>query len=234
MARADEIKTLVENQNSMVDTIAEKQESQMRSQDNRNNVEPDKIPIGAIVYIESKYHGPYKVSGYTRLGNYNLETLKQIPLKQSYPRELLKLVITDKSLITIEKIVKRRKRKGVLEYLVSYTDENADDEWLKAGDFDSAELIEQFEATLYNKFKVNLNALGVNFPIIYRITFLFLLLSGLGLAAKVNGRFKYCDTFHNLKPINMKQLCSFDIQDKPEHVFINTRSSPLELGVLEN
>lgn len=146
---ANEIEHSLEFREKTTDTIEKKQ------QDNRSTVVSDLLPIGTSVYIEvmklqnkmqPRFHGPYRVDGYTRLKNYWLSNRRGERLKQSFPRSQLKEVVAIQDLYEVEKIVKSRNKKGHIEYWVKYKGKpETDNEWLLAGDFDSLELIESFE-----------------------------------------------------------------------------------------
>ena len=80
--RSTEIRKLVELHGDAAKNIAASKSAQMESQNNAQNVVKELIPIGTKVYVQAlgllnkldaKYHGPYVVSGYTRLKNYWLK-----------------------------------------------------------------------------------------------------------------------------------------------------------------
>jgi hypothetical protein len=77
------------------------QERKIVTQNKAQNVVEERIPIGKTVFLKCegllnklkpRFKGLYKVSGYTRLGNYIVNKALNVTLKDTYPRHKVKEV----------------------------------------------------------------------------------------------------------------------------------------------
>ena len=107
------------------DNIKKKQELQKKHQDQSHKVTEDKLEVGQLVTIKAlksqgklqpRFNGIFKIIGISRNGNYRLETMSGVELKQAFISSKLKKVAEnleeDDSLayVEIERILKHRKR----------------------------------------------------------------------------------------------------------------------------
>jgi hypothetical protein len=99
--RTDQVKKLIEEQQSTVKTIEKAQLKQMQIQNSNHRICLNPLKPGTSVYIKTeglhnklypKFKGPYEVVNSTKSGNYILKTKQGITLEDSYPLIKLKLV----------------------------------------------------------------------------------------------------------------------------------------------
>lgn len=100
--RAKEIKELIENdQPKSADIIHTKQEKQKQIQNKQHNIQTKQLEIGTMVFVKSMqfvkpklepiYHGPYKIDGMTKKGNYWVKNARGTRMRETYPLSRLKI-----------------------------------------------------------------------------------------------------------------------------------------------
>lgn len=243
--RAIEIRRLIENREKAIENNDKAKENQVREQNesNMNNIEIEVLPIGTQVYVKSmgilgklepKYHGPYTVSGYTRHKNYWLKNKLGLDIKQSVPRSRLKTIIANHEVIKIDKILDHRTRKGITEYLIKWSDEDENNCWLTANDFDSDELIKAYEKSSPPKTKRKKRGRPSKKspPIASMIVALIISLIPISLAdnIRIKDNFHFCENHSNDKLVKLDKICGNGDTDIKS--FVPDPKKSLEIHIL--
>ena len=155
--RSIEIKNLVEEKIPKAKENLEKAKShQLKNQNNRNNVETQRLKKDQVVYIKNeglltklspRFIGPYKIDGDATGGNYYLKNNLGERMKLSSPREKLKLVETnlDREEIDeeIESILNDKIVDNIQMYEVKWKN-STDSSWLPLDTFDVLECVNKY------------------------------------------------------------------------------------------
>ena len=141
--------------------IIDKQESQRKTQNvNATNIQIDRLPIGTDVMIrrsekglpklDRRFEGPYKVSGFTNVGNYKLKDPTGYEIDGAYPLHKLKVIQRDQEALEesyeIDRIEKTRMINGERQYYVYWKKpyEDSPPQWLPIENFNDTKLIDEF------------------------------------------------------------------------------------------
>ncbi len=229
--RVQEIK---EQYDSLVEdakrNITKKQVQQIATQDGHRKVTTERMPDGQLVTIKSlklagklqpKYHGVYKIIGGTKHGNYRLESMTGVELKQSFVPERLKKLPDDieendpNAHFEIEEIIKHRKRAKKYEYLVRWKNHSEEENtWEPESSFDTIQCIEEYWSNKNKSPKDNkspkANLASGFFSSMFQTVNALLIISALipgsdGILIK--DAFKYCEIHDNKAIWAMPESC---------------------------
>jgi hypothetical protein len=212
LKRSYEIKALVEDtQPKAIENIKKNKETQIKIQNNRENVTEEEIPVGKSVYMKTegihdklypKYKGPFKVTERTAYGNYKLKDQMGNVLSESFPRHKLKEVEEEDDQeevhYEIEKIVNHKKQGKGFRYFVKWKGyPESENTWEPPENFDDKTILTKYWKNIegVDEKKTKRTRTEKSNSLLYTLTMfmLFFLLNPI-LALKVNDTFYYCNT----------------------------------------
>ena len=152
-----EIQKLIEDRQTAIAKIKDKQVIQKAIQDKQHTTTEETLEPGTKVYVkregmlgkfEPRYEGPYTVIRQTSKGNYELQDCLDESAKKTYPLHKLKIVEdvsreTEKN-VEIDRILDHRRAKKGFDYLVKWKD-GSEDSWVHESDFNTVEIINEYK-----------------------------------------------------------------------------------------
>ena len=234
--RVEEIKEQHEHLHEKAkENIKKKQIQQIKSQNKSHKISTERFHEGQLVTIKAlqiqgklqpKYNGIYRITGHTKHGNYRLETLNGVQLKNSFISSRLKLVPEDieedddEAHVEVDHIVKHRKYNRKLEFLVKWKDRpESENSWVSEADFDTVQCIEEYWSRINKAPAANLAFKKLkSFINVINLAMIMSTIIPNTEAIKINDNFKFCEIHDNKAVWDIPESCrSGNTLENPHH-----------------
>ena len=235
--RSNEIFNLFENSQPLaLKNISEQKEKQRKIQNDRENIQKQKLSIGTMVLIKNegllnkldpKYKGPFIIHAFSKHGNYILKDSTGEIINNSFPLQKLKVIPYDEEKLNsleIKKILNHRVKNNKYEYLVEFKNTSHPNEWIKEQNFNTFEIVNNYKNNLNKKKIHNMNTRNSTIKTNYLLLTIFhyFLLSCFFLklfALKVN--IPYCFENEIKRPINIENVCNSNFKSISQYEISN-------------